>query len=235
MSEPQFIRIPNTDPNQEGVANAPANAVVLQWPIDPVTQGTLKRWLNTVLPSGDFSETIENLVNDSVAGDPTSGEIYIPSEAMNPTTTSGCAALAKIEAGSNDVDYWVLDFDQTSAESCFFTIRFPDDWNALTVTFRFIWTTAGGGSSETVDWGVKGRCFADDDAIDQAYGSEVTTTDTRIANNDVHISAESTAVTLAGTPAAGQWAQFKITRKVSTDNLASDARLIGVRLKYGRA
>lgn len=163
----------------------------------------------------------------------TFGEIFIPAEAMNPTTTTGCAALAKVEAASNDVDYWVLDFDTTTAESAFFTIRMPDNWNASTVTFQFIWTNAAGLTTETVVWGIKGRCYADSDAIDQAYGSEITTTDTWLAQNDIHISAESTAVTPAGTLAAGQWAQFKITRKTASDNMTGDARLMGIRLKYG--
>lgn len=160
-------------------------------------------------------------------------EIFIPAECMNPTTTSGCSTLTKIEAGTNDVDYWVLDFDSTTAESCFFTLRMPDNWDASTITFRFIWTNASGLTTETVAWGIKGRAYPDSDAIDQAYGTEVVTTDTWLAQGDIHQSVESTAVTLAGTLAAGQWVQFKITRKTSTDNLTGDARLIGVRLKYG--
>ena len=164
----------------------------------------------------------------------TYGEIFIPAEAMNPTTTAGCAALTKVEAGTNDVDYWVLAFDTTTEESCFFTVRMPDDWNASTVTFQFIWTNAAGLTTETVAWGIKGRCYADSDAIDQAYGSEITTSDTWLAQNDIHLSAESAAVTPAGTLAVGQWAQFKISRKTGSDNMTGDVRLLGVRLKYTR-
>lgn len=163
----------------------------------------------------------------------TSYEVFIPAEAMNPTTNSGCSDPTKIEAATNHVDYWVLNFDSATAESAFFTLRMPDNWNASTVTFQFIWTNAAGGAAETVDWGIKGRAYADSDAIDQAYGAEVVTTDTWLAQNDIHLSPESSAVTLGGTPAASQWAQFKITRKTSTDNLTGDARLIGLRLKYG--
>ena len=161
------------------------------------------------------------------------GEIFLPSEAMNPTTTAGCATLAKVEAGTNDVDYWVLDFDATTAESAFFTIRMPDNWNAGTVTFKFIWTNASGLTTETVDWGIKGFSYRDDDAIDQAYGTEIVTTDTWLAQGDIHITDESLEVTPAGTLKAGNWCQFKITRKVATDNMTGDARLVGIRLKYG--
>lgn len=168
-----------------------------------------------------------------VIGKTLTQEVFIPAEAMNPTTTAGCADLTKVEAGTNDVDYWVLDFDASTDESCFFTLRMPDNWDASTVTFQFIWTNASGGSSETVVWGIKGRCYADSDAIDQAYGTEITTTDTWLAQGDIHLSSESSAVTPAGTLAAGQWAQFKITRKTGSDDLTGDARLIGIRLKYG--
>ena len=160
-------------------------------------------------------------------------EVYIPSEAMNPTTTSGCSFLTKVEAGTNDVDYWVLDFDSTTAESCFFTLRMPDDWNTQGVTFRFVWTNAVGLTTETVAWGIKARAYADSDAIDQAYGTEVITTDTWLAQGDIHLTDESTLVTLGGTPKGGQWCQFKITRKTASDNMTGDARLLGVRLKYG--
>ena len=161
-----------------------------------------------------------------------SREIYIPAENMAPTTTGGCAAIAKVEAASNDVDYWVLDFDTTTAESCFFALRMPDNWDATPLTFRFVWTNAGGATTQTVAWGIKGRAHADSSAIDQAYGTEVVTTDTWLAQNDIHLTNESSPVTPAGTPAPGQWCQFKITRKVASDNMAGDARLMGVRLKY---
>lgn len=160
------------------------------------------------------------------------GEIFLPAEAMNPTTTSGCAILTKVEAASNAVDYWVLDFDTTTSESCFFTIRMPYNWNASTVTFQFIWTNAAGLTTETVAWGIKGRAYADASTIDATYGTEVVTSDTWIAQNVIHITGESTDVTPAGTLAAGQWAQFKISRKTATDNMTGDARLIGLRLLY---
>lgn len=189
--------------------------------------------MNSYYNNPFYNNSIINNIN--IINGSSSPEIFIPSEAMNPTTTAGCAALAKIEAGSNDIDYWVLAFDTTTAESAFFTIRMPDDWDAGTLTFVFVWTNAAGLITETVAWGIKGRAYADSAAIDQSYGSEITTTDTWLAQGDIHLTAESTAVTPAGSLAAGQWAQFKITRKTGSDNMTGDALLIGVRLKYARA
>lgn len=156
--------------------------------------------------------------------------IVIPAGSMSPTTTAGCASVATVEAGTNDVDYKVLDFDTTTVESAFTLFQMPNNWDGGTITFKPVWTAASG--SGTVCFGLKGRAYADDDAIDQAYGTEQTSTDTLITAGDVHIGPESSAITLAGTPAGGQLVQLKITRQTGSDTLGVDARLIGIRILY---
>lgn len=159
-------------------------------------------------------------------------DLYFPSDLITPTTTAGCAAIATVEAGTNDVDYRVLDFDQTTEEHAFFTTRMPEDWNGGALTFRFIWTAAGGSAGETVAWGVRWRVFGNDDAIDQAYTAVRTATDTLIATGDIHISDETLRADPAGTLKAGNLIQVKVTRRTAVDDLAADARLIGVRMYY---
>jgi len=64
----------------------------------------------------------------------------------------------------------------------------------------------------------------------------VLVTDTLITANDVHISAATAAITLAGTPAASEFVQFRVYRDTgATDTLAGDARLLGVRITFTRA
>jgi len=151
----------------------------------------------------------------------------------SPTTTIPCAGPTKVEAATNDIDYWVLDFDATTEERAFWNVQMPDNWDASTITAIFVWTNAAGLTTETVAWGIKARTYADSDAIDQAYGSEITTSDTWLAQNDVHISAASTAITIGGTPAGGQWVVFNVGRKVASDNMTGDARLMMVKIEYG--
>ena len=151
----------------------------------------------------------------------------------SPTTTIGCGGPTKVEAGTNDVDYYALEFDTTTEERAFWGVQMPDNYDGGTITARFVWTNAGGASTETVVWGIRARCFGDDDAIDQAYGTEVTVTDTFLAQGDVHISADSSAVTIAGTPAGGKFVVFNVGRKVASDNLTGDARLLAVHIEYG--
>lgn len=154
---------------------------------------------------------------------------------LKPTTTGGCAASTTNEASTNDIDYDTLDFDASSDESAFANFQMPESWDAGAIQFRAIWTNAGGGAAETVDWALEGRSFADGDAIDQANGTAVTVTDTWIAQGGVHISGWSGDVTLAGTPAAGELVHLEIFRDTSEDNLTGDARLIAVQVRYKQA
>jgi len=150
-----------------------------------------------------------------------------------PTTTAGCGGPNKVEAGTNDIDYHVLEFDTTTEERAFWNVVMPDNYDGGTVTARFVWTNAGGASSETVRWGIKARAYADDAAIDQAYGSEITVDDTFLAQGDVHVSAATSAITIGGSPAGGQYVIFNVGRKTAGDNLAGDARLLAVHIEYG--
>lgn len=150
-----------------------------------------------------------------------------------PTTTAGCSAVTQVESATNDVNYFVLDFDTTTSENAFWTVQMPDNYDGSTLTARFIWTNADGLTTETVRWGIKARAYTDDDAIDQAWGTEVTVDDTWLAQNDVHISAASGAITPSGSPAGGQLMAFNVARKTASDNLTGDARLIAVHIEYG--
>ena len=167
------------------------------------------------------------------SADPKRG-IYVPASAMWPSTTAGCASLAQVESSTNDVNIKVLDFDGSgsSKESAEFGIQSPSYWDGGTVTAQFIWYASAG--SGTVNWEIQGVAFSDDDALDAAYGTLQEVTDTLLATGDVHITAETSAVTIAGSPAAGDWLQFRINRDPANDTNTSDARLMGVRIRFSR-
>ena len=62
----------------------------------------------------------------------------------------------------------------------------------------------------------------------------VVTDDALGAAEDLCVTAESGAITLAGSPAAGDMSFFRIFRDVSdgNDDMAEDARLIGIKLLF---
>jgi len=156
--------------------------------------------------------------------------IWVPSNAMTPTETNG-AARATVETTSGRPDMQVLDFDKDADEFAQFSIAFPKQWNLGTVTFQAFWS--GIAATTDVDWGVAAVAMNDNETIDVSYGTAVVVTDNaQGAVEELLVSAESGAITIAGTPADNDLTYFTIYRDVSGDAMAGDARLHGVKIFY---
>lgn len=155
--------------------------------------------------------------------------LWIPAAAMTARTTNG-AASGTTELATNDIMLRSFDFDTTTEEGVGFMIAMPKSWNESTVTFKAFWTAASG--SGGVAWGLAGYSLSDDDAMDTAVSGQQIVTDTLLTANDMHITSESSAITIGGTPAEGDVVYFEITREVAngSDTIAADARLIGIHL-----
>ena len=159
--------------------------------------------------------------------------IWIPANAMTPTESNGCATITAVETTSGRPDMYVLDFDKDSDEHAQFTVAFPKQWNLGTITFQAFWS--GTANTGGVSWGLQGVACGDNDTIDVAYGTGVVVDDTEQgALEEVNVSAESGAVTIAGSPADDQLCYFRIYRDVSdsNDDSSGDARLHGIKLFY---
>lgn len=148
--------------------------------------------------------------------------IPVLASSMFARTTNG-AAGGITELATNDVMLATKDFDQTTSEGVQFYVPMPKSWNEGTVTAQFGWTAASG--SGTVTWSIAGTAFSDDDAMDTAFGSAQSVTDTLLTANDMHITSVTSAITIAGTPAESDFVIFQVTRDIS-DTLNADAKLI---------
>lgn len=160
--------------------------------------------------------------------------VWVPAGAMRPTVSSGCAALTDVETTAGRPDISVLDFDASVDEHAQFSVAFPNSWNEGTVTFQAFWTSTAI-DTDGVSWGLQGVAVSDGDTIDVAYGTAVVVDDANQSTaEDLYVSAESTAVTIAGTPAAGDLCYFRVFRDVSdaNDTATEDARLIGVKVFF---
>lgn len=163
---------------------------------------------------------------------PSYGKHVIPIVAagMSPSVTGGCAALALVAGAANQPDKVSLDFDASTEEYAQFAIPAPKSWNEGTLTARFRWSHAATATNFGVVWGIQAVAVSDDDTLNVNFGTAQTVTDTGGTTDDLYVTSETSAITVAGTPAAGDTIFFRVYRKSAdgSDNLAVDARLHGV-------
>ena len=158
--------------------------------------------------------------------------IWVPSNAMTPTTSNG-AERATVETTSGRPDMQVLDFDKDSDEFAQFAVAFPKSWNLGTVTFQCFWS--GLAATTGVAISLEGVAMNDNETIDVAYGTAVVVTDdAQGAVEELLVTAESGAVTIAGTAADIDLCYFRVGRDVSdgNDDMAGDMRLHGIKIFF---
>jgi hypothetical protein len=168
--------------------------------------------------------------NEGGAGKQT---MFIPAAAMVPRITNGPSDGIG-ETATNRVMRRTLDYDAATAEFSQFAIAMPKSWDESTVTFQAIWSHPSTSTNFGVVWSLAGVANSDTDALEAAFGTAVNVTDTGGTTDTLYISAESSAVTIAGTPAELDQITLQIGRVPSdgSDTMAVDARLHGIRLFY---
>jgi len=159
--------------------------------------------------------------------------IYVPAAAMYPSTTNPCSDLTQVETTALRPDLKVLDFAAAADDFAQFTIAFPKSWNEGTITFQPFWTVTGTNTG-TVAWQLAAIAVSNDDSINTAFGTQVATTALAFSgtSNDLMVSAESGAVTIAGSPAVNDMCFFQINRDTSADDQSGAARLVGIKLFF---
>lgn len=156
--------------------------------------------------------------------------ISIPAAAMRGRITNG-ASFSLSETTTNKNMLGVLDFDQTTQEFAQFEIMMPKSWDKGSIFFQPVWK---GPSAGGVVWGLQAVAISDGDALDVAYGTAQTSTDTWISATVQHTGPASAAIAVAGSPANGDRICFQIYRDPAngSDTIAGDASLIALVLTY---
>lgn len=157
--------------------------------------------------------------------------VPVPAQAMTPNTTNGPSSGA-LEMTTNKNMFVTLNFDPTTSESAQFSLGMGNSWDEGTITFQPVWSHAATATNFGVVWELSAVALSDGDPGDVAFGTGQTSTDTGGTTNDIYIGPESSAITIAGSPAAGDLVMFKIARLPAnaSDTLAVDARLHGIKL-----
>ena len=162
-------------------------------------------------------------------------DMWIPAAAMYPTTTNGCTAVASAETTATRPDMRYLAFHQSTQQYAQFSVAMPKSWDEGTVTASFYWTHATAVNTDVI-WAIQGVSVSDNDTLDVAFGTAQTVTDTfHNTAEDLAITAATSAITLGGSPAAGDLAFFQVYRAADaagdTTN-STTAHLIGVKIFY---
>ena len=159
--------------------------------------------------------------------------MWVPSSAMYGATTNGADAQ-QVETTATRPDMKVLDFDAGTDEFAQFSVAFPKSWNEGTITYQCFWTPSTTNTGNCI-FGLQGVACGDSDTIDIAFGTAVNITDAGIGTvEDQQVSAESSAVTIAGSPAVDQQTYFQIFRDANAggDSLDDDCRLLGIKIFF---
>ena len=149
-----------------------------------------------------------------------------------PAVTNGCLVNSS-STTTNGVTYDTVDFDGATQQTGWVSVMSPKGWTGTTITITPHWTADSG--SGGVVWGFAARFLADGDSIDQASGTEQTSTDTLITAGYEHVGPTTSAITPAGTAAGERLMTVRVRRNPSdaSDTLAVSARLISFTITWG--
>jgi hypothetical protein len=165
-------------------------------------------------------------------------EIFVPANAMIPEATAGATAAQTVEASTNKNMVEYLAFTSSSTTYADFYLTMPPTWDRSTIKVKFLWIPATGCTQgDQVRWELEAVAVSNDDNWDAAHGTSQGVSDTVTAGveDDLHISAATSALTVGGSPALGDLIHFKVFRDHdhADDDMTEDAWLIGIQIQYG--
>ena len=159
--------------------------------------------------------------------------MWVPATAMYGPTTNPADA-AQVETTATRPDLKVFDFDAGTKQYTQFTVAMPKSWNEGTITYQVYWSPSTTNTGNCI-FGLQAVACADGDTIDVVYGTNQDITDAGIGTvEDQQISAESSAMTVAGSPAAGEQTYFQLYRDAAAggDTFTGEARVLGIKLFF---
>lgn len=145
---------------------------------------------------------------------------------------TACGAAATIATTTtNKINLFANSFAAGSIQSGQFMLNMPKSWDQGTITaiFDFYQDAAGAGN---VTFQIRATILSSGAAADQAFGTAQAVTTTAGTSKDYYQSAETGAMTPAGTPSNDCNIVFEVNRRGDTDTLAVAVYLLGVMLIY---
>ena len=164
--------------------------------------------------------------------------IYVDAGGMVPAVTNGAIASTEEMHATNFTTLDYLTFLTSTEQYADFKLVMPEQYDNGVIKAKFYWKPADAEASVSVVWGIKAYAATDSDALTGAsgvWGTEQVIEDVSLNTvDDLHISATTPAITIAGTPAEGKLVFVRVFRKVaaSADDYADSAELLGLNIQY---
>jgi hypothetical protein len=149
------------------------------------------------------------------------GGIYtflVDGSSLQPDLTDGCGYPTATTITSARALLAGCEFSGSADQYAQFRIPMPKAWNASTVSYRVRWATSNTGAGDVI-FSLQAIACSDGDAIDTAFGTAQFCSDTYQGTGvKTHRTAESSAITIAGTPAKSDFVYFRFGRLGSDGN-----------------
>ena len=164
----------------------------------------------------------------------------IPASAFRPQANDPAAGLTTREFGANNTNVEVMEFTDVADSSAYVNFIMPEDWNLGTFILRYYWFREDDEAtpeSKTISFDFSAVSFSNFVAIGSvSYSTPITladTSDASAAEDKCNISGQSTAITVQGTPAAGDWINLRITDDVTDSTTSGSTFFVGLVIEYG--
>lgn len=172
------------------------------------------------LPASESVETLIVLPGAMMASD---------TDGVTPTT---------IVTDTNGLTIAIVPMPGDADSAVEFRMPMPSYWDADTLKFKVRWAPATGASAaDDVRFTLAACAAGPGDDVDLALGTAIAVDDQVVAAGELHETPASSALTVAGTPAAGDEVHFRFTRDhdYGTSPMAEDAQVTAVLIQFGKS
>jgi len=159
----------------------------------------------------------------------------IPAQSSTSGTASSFSQNRELSNGVN-VSAIVFPENATVDSRAVFNWTPPKNWDGLTIKIKPYWTFQDGASTSTGNavFGFSAVAISNDDPLNATFGTAITSTDTIIVENDLHVAPQTAAITVGGTPADADFIQIRAFRDASADTITAgqSVELMGFVIQY---
>lgn len=165
-----------------------------------------------ILTTGELVEASDwNAIFADLASHLGTFQFLIDGAALRPDLTDGCDYELDQTLTAGRALLSGVGFSGTADQFAQFKIALPKAWNAGTLTFRVRYGGTAAGSGDVM-FSLAASASSDGEAIDQAFGTAITVTDTFLGTSKTHATALSAAMTIGNTPIKQDQIYFRFGR-----------------------